>query len=382
VIRFIRAVSLHLWFAAAMALVIGGALVLSSGVIEAPLASAATSAPTVAQCNADTFPTGAGFQVTCTVNVVNTVTDAGATSSTVTATACLAAAGVLAPFGCNTTVSRSSQLVTSVNQCNGIVGGGGSNVICNVTITNNVPSATTESGVTVYQCIGSDTGGGGSPIDCGPSDSTFSSTVNQCNSSSTGGGSSVTCSETGAAEALPVTILQCNGTANGGGSTVTCSSSIMDVFAAPTPPVTPPTTPPVTTPPVTTPPVTTPPVTTPPVTTPPGTTPPVAPVTSPTAPTGTTPGGTGASPLAGSGSSATSTGTGTGTSGAASATPSVVLPVGAPSTGLGGAARSGDNELMVVLGAALLFAAVVATGLAMRRRRDLIASSDTGIDEQ
>jgi hypothetical protein len=37
---------------------------------------------------------------------------------------------------------------------------------------------------------------------------------------------------------------------------------------------------------------------------------------------------------------------------------------------------------MVVLGAALLFAAVVATGLAMCRRRDLIASSDTGIDEQ
>jgi hypothetical protein len=37
---------------------------------------------------------------------------------------------------------------------------------------------------------------------------------------------------------------------------------------------------------------------------------------------------------------------------------------------------------MVALGAAALFAAVAMTGLAMRRRRNLIASSDTGIDEQ
>ena len=53
----------------------------------------------VAQCNADTYPAGAGYQVTCTLTVVNTITAAGAESSVVTATACLAAAGVLPPSG-------------------------------------------------------------------------------------------------------------------------------------------------------------------------------------------------------------------------------------------------------------------------------------------
>jgi hypothetical protein len=90
----------------------------------------------------------------------------------------------------------------------------------------------------------------------------------------------------------------------------------------------------VTTPPVTTPPVTTPPVTTPPVTTPPVTTAPVAPVTSPT---GTAGSGSGTSPFAGSGSSTT----GSGSSGTPTASPSVVLPVGAPSTGFGGAGPLG-----------------------------------------
>ena len=63
-IRFIRAVSLHLWFAAAMALVIGGALVLSSGVVEAPLASAAQA--TVNLGLATPFAVLAGSTVTNT----------------------------------------------------------------------------------------------------------------------------------------------------------------------------------------------------------------------------------------------------------------------------------------------------------------------------
>src|SRR5665811_673437 len=120
------------------------------------------------------------FQVTCTVTVVNTTTSTGATSSTVTTSACLAAAGVPFPScplnsGPITSTTSSTQLVTSVNQCNGIVTGGGSNVYCNVTVTSNVPVGTSTSGVTVDQCIGS-AGGGGSTQGCAPSGSTTSAT--------------------------------------------------------------------------------------------------------------------------------------------------------------------------------------------------------------
>ena len=77
------------------------------GLSSATVASAATSgAPAVAQCNPPDFPITAGFQVTCTVAVVNTKNSSGATSSTVTTSACLAAAGVPFPscplnFGAN-----------------------------------------------------------------------------------------------------------------------------------------------------------------------------------------------------------------------------------------------------------------------------------------
>ena len=96
------------------------------GLSTATVASAATTgAPAVAQCNPPDFPITAGLQVTCTVTVVNTTSSSGATSSTVTTSACLAAAGVRIPL--LSPESRAShqhdilnQLVTSVNQCNGI----------------------------------------------------------------------------------------------------------------------------------------------------------------------------------------------------------------------------------------------------------------------
>src|SRR6185437_3522792 len=103
------------------------------GIAGSPVASAAASAPAAAQCDPPAFPTGAGEEASCDITITNMVTAANATSSTITTTACLAAAGVLPPAGCVTTVTTSSQLVTSVDQCNGIVGGGGSNVTCNVT---------------------------------------------------------------------------------------------------------------------------------------------------------------------------------------------------------------------------------------------------------
>ncbi len=338
---------------------------------EAPLASAAPVA--VGQCNADTFPTGAGFEVTCYVTVLNTMTASGATSSSVTTTECLAGAGVPYP-SCTTaptpngpvvTVTNSTQLVNSVTQCNGIVTGGGSNVICHVEITNDVPVGTASSALTVNQCNNAAT----TTEQCNPYPaSTTGASVTQCNGSG-GAGTyvgtySVQCTAVGGASALPLSVNQCNGTATGGGSSVTCTVSVANVFEQVAPPVT---TPPVTTPPGTTPPVTTPPGTTPPVTTPPGTTPPVT-----TAP-GNTTGGIAVAAASSGASSSSGTGPSSGTSG-------TVLPTGAPQTGFGGAARSGDDGLLIVLGAVALFGALAAGGLAVRRRRSPVALGKTDLD--
>ncbi len=170
------------------------------------VASAAATAPAAAQCDPPAFPTGAGYQVTCTITIDNTVTAAAASSSTVTATACLAAAGVTPPSGCTTTVTTSNQLVTSVDQCNGIVVGGGSNLTCDVSVVNTIPTGAATSGVTVNQCIGSGTGGGTQPtLLCAPVASTTNATVTQCNGSGNGGGAStrVQCDVTGSPRQSP-----------------------------------------------------------------------------------------------------------------------------------------------------------------------------------
>ena len=203
--------------------------------------AAAVAPPVVSQCNPPDFPTGAGFEVTCTVTIVNTVTPAGASNSTVTTTACIAAAGVIPPAGCAGPVTTTSdQLVTSVDQCNGIVNGGGSNVTCDIRVTNNVPVGTTTSDVTAKQCIGSGAEGTEPTTDCNPpAPNTLNPTVDQCNGSANGGGAQrrVKCTVSGDVSALPVTIDQCNGSANGGGSTVTCTVSITNNFIAVVPPV-------------------------------------------------------------------------------------------------------------------------------------------------
>lgn len=192
------------------------------------------SSPAVHQCNADTFPTGAGWEASCAVTVENTLGSDGATSSRVTTTWCLAAAGVLPPQGCTTEVTTSNSLVTTVNQCNGILAGG-SNVTCTVDIVNNVPVGTPTTGVTVNQCVGSGQGGvspGGPPTDCDPvAASTTGATVTQCNGSANGGGAPerVQCSVTGSSSALPVTVNQCNGS-TAAGSTVTCDVTYTNNF--------------------------------------------------------------------------------------------------------------------------------------------------------
>ncbi len=307
------------------------------------VAGAQDTAPAVDQCDAGSasaFPTGAGYEVTCTIAIVNTITAQGATSSTVTAIACLADAGVtypscpdnlaLVPSLPVSTVTNSSQLVTSVNQCNSIVTGGGSNVICNVTVTNNVPAATSTTNVTVNQCIGSGTGGG-STVSCAPSGSTTGASVTQCNGSATGGGTyageaAVNCTVTGATAALPVTINQCNGSATGGGSAVTCSATVTNSFA--------------TTPTTTT-------------TTPTTTTTSTVPVTTTTHHASTT--------------TTTHHASTTTTTHHASTTTSTVVPVGAPATGQGGASGSGTPKGLISFSA--LAVALAAGSVALRSRR-------------
>jgi hypothetical protein len=324
---------------------VGSISLLALGGLTAVPASAASGAPAVSQCNPPDFPTGAGYQVTCTVSVENYTTSTGATSSTVTTSACLAAAGVVFPscplnLGPVTSTITSTQLVTSVNQCNGIVNGAGSNVYCNVTVTDNIPAGTPTSGVTVDQCIGS---AATSTEACAPLGSTTNATVTQCNGSANGGGTyagepAAGCTVTGADSALPVTINQCNGTSNGGGSAVTCMATMADVFVPAS----------------------------------------TAPTPAATGTGGTAAGGATASGgLAGGSGGAVGAGGSTGTaSGAAGATGTVasVIPTGAPQTGFGGASLSTSPALVYVGGVALT-AAVLTMVLAIRRRRASVVAS-------
>jgi hypothetical protein len=332
------------WSKSLLAVVIaavGSISLLVVGGLAATPASAASGAPAVTQCNPPDFPITAGFQVTCTVSVENFTSATGATSSTVTTSACLGAAGVVFPacplnLGPVTSTTMSTQLVTSVNQCNGIVTGGGSNVYCNVTITNNVPAGTPESGVTTDQCVGSVTGAGGT-VACNPTSSTTNATVTQCNGSVTGGGTflgepTAACTVTGAATADPVTVNQCNGTATGGGSAVTCMTAVSDVFAAST--------------------------------------------TTPTSAATGSGGGSGASAAGGVGGGsggAVGAGGSTGLAGA-SGTVAAVIPTGAPQTGFGGASQSTDPALVYAGGVALAAAGLTMALTIRRRRRPILAS--------
>jgi hypothetical protein len=348
-----RAGSLRRSLLIAVAAVAAFASVALLGLNTATIASAATTgAPAVAQCNPPDFPITAGFQVTCTVAVVNTISSSGATNSTVTTSACLAAAGVSFPscplnLGPVTSTTSSTQLVTSVNQCNGIVTAGGSNVYCNVTVTNNVPVGTSTAVATVDQCIGS-ASGGGSTENCTPVGSTTNATVTQCNGSGTGGGTylgetTVGCTVTGGASALPVTVNQCNGTATGGGSAVTCMTAVTNHFIAP-----------------------------------------VATTTSPTAPSGAAGSGTTKAPAPSGGRPGGSGATGlTGSAppaGGSTGPPTIVgtfgaVPSGAPQTGFGGASHSRDDGL-VVAGVIAIIGAGLALAVAIRRRRTFSAGAN------
>lgn len=207
-------------------------------------ASSASAAEAIAQCNS--IGDGGGSGITCDVTVVNNLdVTTGVASSTVTTKQCNGAANT--EVVCTTATASYDSLVTSVNQCNYSVNGGGASATCNVYVTNNITggASTDVTAATINQCNGSAAGGGTEPtLDCNPFPATTTgATINQCNNTGNGGGAPdrVTCSvspSTMSAQ-LPVTINQCNYTANEGGSVVTCTASLTNnvlAATAPTPP--------------------------------------------------------------------------------------------------------------------------------------------------
>lgn len=204
-----------------------------SGIFPSTVATAATTA--VDQCNGD--ETGAAREIRCDVTVTNTLDIAtGATSSTVTTTACAGAPGEAV---CVTTPGAlTTDIVGSIDQCNGSANAGGSIVTCNVIVVNNITGAGSTTPATVNQCIGSGQGGGAEPTTiCAPQTSVTGADVTQCNGSGNNGGATgrVTCTvPTSTVSALwSVTINQCNGSANGGGDLVTCTAQITTNVLAP-----------------------------------------------------------------------------------------------------------------------------------------------------
>ena len=192
----------------------------------------AASAP-VNQCNG-TDNVG-GESVECAVTVVNNLDQAtGVTSSTLTIKECHGAANTVPT--CITKTTTSTDLILSVDQCNGSGNGGGASVKCSVDVTNNVVGPGTPSSVTVNQCNNSGQGGGTAPtILCDPIGVTTNATVDQCNTSGQGGGATerVKCNVgTASVETafIPVKIVQCDSSGNGGGGIVICATALTAKF--------------------------------------------------------------------------------------------------------------------------------------------------------
>ena len=216
------------------------ALVLAVGGVtggQLSTASAAPSSPAVSQCNG-TDNVG-GQAVVCDITITNNLNmNTGAVSSTVTTNDCHGAAGAPPVVTCVSLTQNFPTLTTSADQCNGSGLGGGSDVICSVTILNNITGTVTPTSATVDQCVGSGTGGGGgSTMVCDPFPaSTTGATVTQCNGSGNGGGGVLrvecTVGPSTITSALPVSVNQCNGSGNGGGNTVTCTVSIRNTISS------------------------------------------------------------------------------------------------------------------------------------------------------
>ena len=212
-----------------------------AGIVTSNSASAAVVS--VQQCDGQgPGPAGATTVMNCDITVVNTI-NGGLRSSVVTVSRTCALGQ------CTGSSSSSySDVVTSVNQCNGSDNDAAHPINCNVNITNfisaDTPGAQPVTAATVNQCVGSGS------IGCTPFPATTTNaTVTQCNGSGTGGGGRVDCTVPGStiSPAIPIQVNQCNGSGNPGGSVVTCSASITTtITAAVVTPTTPPTSAPAT----------------------------------------------------------------------------------------------------------------------------------------
>jgi hypothetical protein len=313
------------------ALALVSAFAIAGLVLPASVASAATV--DISQCNNQgASAEGATTRMNCTVTVVNTI-NGTTTNSTTTVTRQCELGPCSSPNGTFTT--SSTNLVTSVTQCNGSDNDAAHPINCDVTITNNIsantPGAEPATAATVNQCVGSAQGGGGI-VNCDPFPATTTSaTVTQCNGSGNGGGGTVDCAvgtSSTVRPAIPITVNQCNGTGNPGGSVVTCRTNLVTNITA-------------------------------------GTTPTTTAGTTPTTTAGTTPTTTaGTTPTTTAGTTPTTTATPT----AAASAQVTQIPTGAVSSGDG--STSGGSDAQGLLVGALLFAGVgAAVVVAVRRRR-------------
>jgi hypothetical protein len=153
-------------------------------------------------------------------------------SAVVTVHECIGSAGAPLSGVCSTTKTTLTAPVTVVNQCNGTVEGGGSTLRCSVVITNNFVGVTPGSSGVT---INQCVGSGdGATIGCNPLQSTTSAVITQCNGTANGGNLvGLTCTATGTmSAAFAMTVNQCNSSANGGGSLVVCSTSFVNAVGA------------------------------------------------------------------------------------------------------------------------------------------------------
>lgn len=219
-----------------LAVIFATTLVAALTIVISPAAIAQTS---LGQCNG-TDNVG-GQAVECHYTVTNNL-DGEDTSSTVTLTECHGAANDPPTLVCTPSSTSSSDLVTTIDQCNGSGNGGGGTVTCTVDVVNNITGTVAATPATVNQCNASGTGGGTAPtVLCDPFPAnTTGATVTQCNESGNGGGGTqrVQCtvdSDSTTNSLLSVTVNQCNGSGNGGGATVTCRTGIQSIITAPAP---------------------------------------------------------------------------------------------------------------------------------------------------
>ena len=217
-----------------------GLAVLATSPLAVTPVAAATLAATTTCSNGVNNAGGQGL--ICEVTIENTITAIGG-SATVTVRECHGAAGD-PQAACTVEVSILTEPVTSVDQCNGSINGGGGTLRCSVQVTNTyVAEDPNPVDATVNQCVES---GDGFTVGCDPFPATATgATITQCNGSANGGTLvQLSCTATGTeSDAFSVTINQCNGSGNGGGGLVICSANIDSLNAVPVPTVVPTATP-------------------------------------------------------------------------------------------------------------------------------------------